>query len=64
MPRRFNTAGPCRPDWHYMIPAERRLPEVLDPGGRMPPPYGEPNWAWSDDAPPAYATSTSSPRIA
>lgn len=28
MPRRFNTAGPCRPDWHYMVPAERRLPEA------------------------------------
>lgn len=28
MPRRFNTSGPCRPDWHYMIPAERRLPEA------------------------------------
>jgi len=28
MPRRFNTAGPCRPDWHDMIPAERRLPEA------------------------------------
>lgn len=28
MPRHFNTAGPCRPDWHYMIPAERRLPEA------------------------------------
>lgn len=28
MTRRFNTAGPCRPDWHYMIPAERRLPEA------------------------------------
>jgi hypothetical protein len=28
MARRFNTAGPCRPDWHYMIPAERRLPEA------------------------------------
>jgi hypothetical protein len=28
MPRRFNTAGPCRPDWHYMIPARRRLPEA------------------------------------
>jgi hypothetical protein len=25
--RRFNTAGPCRPDLHYMIPAERRFPE-------------------------------------
>lgn len=21
-------AGPCRPDWHYMIPAARRLPEA------------------------------------
>lgn len=28
MARRFNTAGPCRPDLHYMIPAERRLPEA------------------------------------
>lgn len=28
MPRRFNTAGPCRPDWHYMIAADRRLPEA------------------------------------
>ncbi|KYG09715.1 AAA family ATPase [Sorangium cellulosum] len=28
MKRRFNTAGPCRPDWHYMIPAERRLKEA------------------------------------
>ena len=28
MPRRFNTAGPCLPAWHYMIPAERRLPEA------------------------------------
>src|SRR5262249_20864381 len=28
MRRRFNIAGPCRPDWHYMIPAERRLPEA------------------------------------
>jgi hypothetical protein len=28
MSRRFNIAGPCRPDWHYMIPAERRLPEA------------------------------------
>nr|AYM52962.1 hypothetical protein [Jahnella sp. MSr9139] len=26
--RHFNVAGPCRPDWHYMIPAERRLPEA------------------------------------
>ncbi len=28
MPRWFNTAGPCRPDWNYMLPALRRLPEV------------------------------------
>jgi hypothetical protein len=28
MPRRFNTAGPCLPNLHYMIPAERRLPEA------------------------------------
>jgi hypothetical protein len=28
MPRWFNTAGPCRPDRNYMIPAMRRLPEV------------------------------------
>src|SRR5689334_25022387 len=28
MPRWFNTAGPCRPDLHYMIPADRRLPEA------------------------------------
>lgn len=28
MTRRFNVAGPCRPDWHYMIPAERRLPQA------------------------------------
>jgi hypothetical protein len=28
MARCFNTAGPCRPELHYMIPAERRLPEV------------------------------------
>ena len=28
MKRRFNTSGPCI-DWmHYMIPAERRLPEA------------------------------------
>jgi AAA domain len=26
--RRFNTTGPCRPDWHYMIPAAGRLPEA------------------------------------
>lgn len=28
MARTFNTAGPCRPDLHYMIPAERRLPQA------------------------------------
>ncbi|WP_322751152.1 MULTISPECIES: ATP-binding protein [unclassified Frankia] len=27
MPRRFNTAGPCVPATHYMIPALERLPE-------------------------------------
>jgi len=25
--RRFNTAGPCSPEYHYMIPAAERLPE-------------------------------------
>ncbi len=24
----FNTAGPCRPDLHYMLPASTRLPEL------------------------------------
>ena len=28
MPRRFNTAGPCDPADHYMLPPERRLPSV------------------------------------
>ncbi|WP_224372623.1 ATP-binding protein [Hyalangium versicolor] len=28
MPRWFNTAGPCNPATHYMLPASRRLPEV------------------------------------
>lgn len=28
MPRWFNTAGPCRPEHNYMLPALRRLPEV------------------------------------
>lgn len=28
MPRFFNTAGPCDPRFHYMLPPERRLPEV------------------------------------
>jgi hypothetical protein len=27
--RRFNTAGPCKPDIHYMLPALARLPDVL-----------------------------------
>ncbi|MBM4458366.1 MAG: hypothetical protein FJ011_11465 [Chloroflexi bacterium] len=26
--RFFNTAGPCRPELHYMLPATRRLPTV------------------------------------
>jgi hypothetical protein len=29
MPRWFNTAGPCRPDRHYMLPATARLPDLL-----------------------------------
>jgi DNA polymerase III delta prime subunit len=36
MPRRFNTTGPCDPSLHYMIPAERRLPEapgLVEQGG-------------------------------
>lgn len=28
MDRHFNTAGPCRPEIHYTLPPERRLPEV------------------------------------
>jgi DNA polymerase III delta prime subunit len=28
MPRWFNTAGPCRPDIHYMLPATRRVPNL------------------------------------
>ena len=28
MTRHFNTAGPCKADLHYMLPAERRLPEL------------------------------------
>ena len=27
-PRFFNTTGPCRPDDHYMLPPQRRLPEL------------------------------------
>ena len=28
MGRRFNTAGPCLPGYHYMIPPLRRLPQA------------------------------------
>jgi hypothetical protein len=28
VPLYFNTAGPCRPERHYMIPALRRLPSA------------------------------------
>ncbi|HEX6473117.1 MAG TPA: ATP-binding protein, partial [Streptosporangiaceae bacterium] len=28
MDKYFNTAGPCFPDWHYMLPPEPRLPEA------------------------------------
>lgn len=28
MRRYFNNAGPCKPDIHYLLPPERRLPEV------------------------------------
>ncbi|HEV7517822.1 MAG TPA: hypothetical protein VGR07_16100 [Thermoanaerobaculia bacterium] len=28
MARFFNTAGPCDPHDHYMLPPERRLPEL------------------------------------
>ena len=28
MPKWFNTAGPCRPDKHYMLPAIARLPSL------------------------------------
>lgn len=27
--RRFNVAGPCRAELHYMIPPEERLPELV-----------------------------------
>ena len=30
MKRHFNTAGPCKPDIHYMLPVGRRLPRVRD----------------------------------
>lgn len=29
MPRFFNTTGPCDPQKHYMLPPERRIPELL-----------------------------------
>jgi hypothetical protein len=28
MPRHFNTAGPCRPDMHYMLSPLRRVPDL------------------------------------
>ncbi|HEU5159479.1 MAG TPA: hypothetical protein VFU43_20955 [Streptosporangiaceae bacterium] len=28
MEKYFNTAGPCFPEWHYMLPPEPRLPEA------------------------------------
>lgn len=28
MPRHFNTAGACQPDIHYMLPPERRFPDL------------------------------------
>jgi hypothetical protein len=28
MAKFFNTAGPCRPERHYMLPPEERLPEL------------------------------------
>lgn len=27
--RWFNTAGPCKPDIHYMLPATARLPDLV-----------------------------------
>ncbi len=30
MPRWFNTAGPCNPENHYMVPVAQRLPQVHD----------------------------------
>jgi hypothetical protein len=30
MPRFFNTAGPCRPGEHYMLPAAARVPDVRE----------------------------------
>jgi hypothetical protein len=28
MPRWFNTAGPCKPGYHYMLPPARRIPQM------------------------------------
>ncbi|HEX7836990.1 MAG TPA: hypothetical protein VF469_05975 [Kofleriaceae bacterium] len=28
MARWFNTAGPCKPGYHYMLPPARRIPQV------------------------------------
>src|SRR5262249_18588652 len=33
--RRFNTAGPCLPRYHYMVPALGRLPEAPDLVAKM-----------------------------
>lgn len=36
---RFNTTGPCNPEWQYMVPAAARLPGARVPGaprGRRP----------------------------
>ncbi len=30
MPRFFNTTGPCRADWHYVLPPTARLPDVRE----------------------------------
>lgn len=30
MQRAFNTAGPCKPDIHYMVPPLKRLPKLVD----------------------------------
>ncbi|MCS6861801.1 MAG: hypothetical protein NZT92_15965 [Abditibacteriales bacterium] len=35
MKKYFNTAGPCRADWHYMLPPERRavgIPRLIETG--------------------------------
>lgn len=30
MSRHFNTAGPCKPELHFMLPPDRRLPGVRE----------------------------------